>query len=311
MLYILIALVLGFCTPLQTAANSRMRQLVSSAPLSTLISFAVSTIVLVIVALIASIPLMPSQQAFHDAPWWSWFIGVIPLITITIAIHLFKEIGQLQAMVIPMFSQLLFSLCIDHFGWFGARVMPLGWQRAIGAVLLIIGVTMVVIIPRLNSSAKVDNGGLRQLLWQLAAVLSGCLSAVVGAILASLGQVIGSAIQATTVLFAIATVVMIVFCCINGSVIKIRKAFTNDGPWWIWMGGILGAIIVYGNAWLIPLIGVSVFMMALLIGQLLLSLLMERNGWLGAPKKRISWIQYVGILIMLAGVFLIKIYGAS
>ena len=92
MIYTLIALVLGFCSPIQTAANSRMRQLVSSAALSTLISFAVSTIVLIIVALIASIPLMPSPQAFHDAPWWSWFIGIIPLITITIAIHLFKEI---------------------------------------------------------------------------------------------------------------------------------------------------------------------------------------------------------------------------
>lgn len=306
MLYTLIALVLGFCTPIQTAANSRMRQLVSSAPLSTLISFAVSTIVLIIVALIASIPLMPSPQAFHDAPWWSWFIGVIPLITITIAIHLFKELGQLQAMVIPMFSQLIFSLCIDHFGWFGARVMPLGWQRAIGALLLIVGVTLVVIIPRLKSINKTDNGGLRKVLWQLAAVLSGCLSSVVGAILASLGQVIGSAIQATTVLFAIATVVMIVFCCINGSVVKIRRAFTTDAPWWIWMGGLLGAIIVYGNAWLIPLIGVSVFMMALLIGQFLLSLFMERNGWLGAPKKHISWVQIAGILIMLAGVFLIK-----
>ncbi len=306
MLYLLIALVLGFCTPLQTAANSRMRQLVSSAPLATLISFAVSTIVLIIVAFIASIPLMPSQQALHDAPWWSWFIGVIPLITITIAIHLFKEIGQLQAMVIPMFSQLLFSLCIDHFGWFGARVMPLGWQRALGAALLIVGVTLVVIIPRLNSNATTGNGGLRQVLWQLAAVLSGCLSAVVGAILASLGQVIGSAIQATTVLFAIATVVMIVYCCLGGSIVKTRKAFTTSAPWWIWMGGILGAVIVYGNAWLIPLIGVSAFMMALLIGQLLLSLLMERHGWLGAPKKHISWTQYAGIIIMLAGVFMIK-----
>lgn len=306
MLYLLIALVLGFCTPLQTAANSRMRQLVSSAPLATLISFAVSTIVLIIVALIASIPLMPSQQALHDAPWWSWFIGVIPLITITIAIHLFKEIGQLQAMVIPMFSQLLFSLCIDHFGWFGARVMPLGWQRSLGAALLIVGVTLVVIIPRLNSNATTGNGGLRQVLWQLAAVFSGCLSAVVGAILASLGQVIGSAIQATTVLFAIATVVMIVYCCLGGSIVKTRKAFTTSAPWWIWMGGILGAVIVYGNAWLIPLIGVSAFMMALLIGQLLLSLLMERHGWLGAPKKHISWTQYAGIIIMLAGVFMIK-----
>lgn len=303
----LIALVMGFCTPLQTAANSRMRQLVSSAPLSTLISFAVSTIVLIIVALAASIPLIPSPQAFHDAPWWSWFIGVIPLVTITIAIHLFKEIGQLQAIVIPMFSQLLFSLCIDNFGWFGARVMPMNWQRAIGAVLLIAGVTMVVIIPRLKNNFKAENSSsLRQVLWQLAAVLSGCLSAVVGAILASLGQVIGSAIQATTVLFAIATAVMIIFCCVNGSVIRVGKAFTTNAPWWVWMGGVLGAIIVYANAWLIPLIGVSVFMMALLIGQLLLSLLMERNGWLGAPKKHISWIQLSGILIMLAGIFLIK-----
>lgn len=307
MLYILVALVLGFCTPLQTAANSRMRQLVNSAPLATLISFAVSTIVLILVALFASIPLIPSQQAFHDAPWWSWFIGVIPLITITIAIHLFKEIGQLQAMVIPMFSQLIFSLCIDHFGWFGARVIPMTWQRAAGAVLLIVGVTMVVIIPRLKTNKSTDdNGGLRQVMWQLAAVLSGCLSAVVGAILASLGQVIGSAIQATTVLFAIATGVMIVFCCVNGSVIKVRKAFTTDAPWWMWTGGILGAVIVYGNAWLIPLIGVSVFMMTLLIGQLLLSLLMEKHGWLGAPKKHISWTQFAGILIMLAGIFLIK-----
>lgn len=303
----LIALVMGFCTPLQTAANSRMRQLVSSAPLSTLISFAVSTIVLIIVALAASIPLIPSPQAFHDAPWWSWFIGVIPLVTITIAIHLFKEIGQLQAIVIPMFSQLLFSLCIDNFGWFGARVMPMNWQRAIGAVLLIAGVTMVVIIPRLKNNFKAENSGsLRQVLWQLAAVVSGCLSAVVGAILASLGQVIGSAIQATTILFAIATAVMIIFCCVNGSLIRVGKAFTTNAPWWMWMGGVLGAIIVYANAWLIPLIGVSVFMMALLIGQLLLSLLMERNGWLGAPKKHISWIQLAGILIMLAGIFMIK-----
>ncbi|MBQ9585225.1 MAG: DMT family transporter [Muribaculaceae bacterium] len=306
MIYIIIALILGFCTPLQTAANSRMRQLVSSAPLSTLISFAVSTIVLIFVALVVSIPLIPSPQAFHDAPWWSWFIGVIPLITITIAIHLFKEIGQLQAMVIPMFSQLIFSLCIDHFGLFGARVMPMNWQRAIGALLLIVGVTMVVIIPRLKNNKKTENGGLRQVLWQLAAILAGCLSAVVGAVLASLGQVIGSAIQATTVLFAIATGVMLLFCCASGSILKLKKTFTINAPWWMWMGGILGAIIVFGNAWLIPLIGVSVFMMTLLIGQLLLSLFMEKHGWLGAPKRQISWFQYAGIIIMLAGIFLIK-----
>ena len=43
----------------------------------------------------------------------------------------------------------------------------------------------------------------------------------------------------------------------------------------------------------------NLFAMLLLIGQLLLSLLMEQFGWLGAPKKKISAMQIIGILLML------------
>lgn len=71
------------------------------------------------------------------------------------------------------------------------------------------------------------------------------------------------------------------------------------------IGGICGAITVYGNAWLIPEIGIGLFAMLLLIGQLLLSLLMEQFGWLGAPRKRISALQVTGLLLMLGGVALI------
>lgn len=41
--------------------------------------------------------------------------------------------------------------------------------------------------------------------------------------------------------------------------------------------------------------------MLLLIGQLLLSLLMEQFGWLGAPRKRITALQVIGLLLMLGG----------
>jgi transporter family-2 protein len=47
--------------------------------------------------------------------------------------------------------------------------------------------------------------------------------------------------------------------------------------------------------------------MALLVGQLTLSMLMEHYGWLGAPRKRITWLQIAGILLMLAGVALIRL----
>lgn len=234
--------------------------------------------------------------------------GIIALLTITCNIYLFKELGQLQAMIIPMFAQLLFSLLIDHFGWFGSRVIPLDGKRLAGAALLIVGVTLVAVLPRLRSqNTESSSTGSRQLLWQLCAVVCGCLMASITAIYALLGGILASPVQATTVSFLIATAAMLLFCLSQGNVKLVSKAFRREYPWWMWLGGICGATTVFGNAWLIPKIGVGLFAMSLLIGQLVLSLLMERFGWLGAPKKRISWMQIAGILLMLAGVGLIRL----
>jgi len=228
-------------------------------------------------------------------------------VTITIAIHLFKEIGQLQAMIIPMFSQLIFSLLIDHYGWFGATVMPLAGNRIIGALLLILGIVMVVILPRLGAKQQTANKSSRLVMWQLLAVASGCLSASVTGAYPVLGAAVGNPVQATTLAFFVATVVLLLLCTLNGSVRLVGKAFSRQYPWWMWTGGLCGAMIVFGNAWLVPKVGVGVFSMALLVGQLALSMLMEHFGWLGAPRKAITWVKIVGILLMLGGVALIRL----
>ena len=307
----IIALAIGLLVPLQTAANSRLRQVVGPAYVSTLVSFAVSTLALLLVSLIAGIPIMPNHQMLAEAPCWSWFLGIIAVITITIAIHLFKEIGQLQAIVIPMFSQLIFSLMIDHFGWFGARVIPLGVNRIIGSLLLGVGVTLVVILPKLKAqhqaSSVNSNSGSRQTFWQLMAVISGCLSASITGAYAQLSAIVGNPVQATTVAFFVATVVLLIFCTCMGKTQLIGKAFSSQYPWWMWIGGLCGATIVFGNAWLVGHVGVGVFTMSLLVGQLALSMLMEHHGWLGAPRKPISWQQILGILLMLAGVAMIRL----
>ena len=307
MFFLIIVLAMGLLMPFQTAANSRLRQVVGPAYVSTLVSFSVSTLALLLVSLVAGIPIMPTDQMLAATPWWSWFVGLVAVVTITIAIHLFKAIGQLQAMIIPMFSQLIFSLMIDHFGWFGSRVIPLDGKRIIGALLLIVGVTLVVILPRLGSKQQVANRGSKLVLWQLLAVLSGCLSASITGAYAQLASAVGNPVQATTVAFFVATMVLLFFCVCNGSVRLVGKAFSSEYPWWMWTGGLCGAIIVFGNAWLVPKVGVGVFAMALLVGQLSLSMLMEHHGWLGAPRKSISWIQIVGILLMLGGVALIRL----
>ena len=309
MFFLILTLAMGLLMPFQTAANSRLRQVVGPAYVSTLVSFSVSTLALLLVSMAAGIPILPSETMLAEAPWWSWFVGIVAVVTITIAIHLFKEIGQLQALIIPMFSQLIFSLLIDHFGWFGAKVIPLGTNRIIGALLLIVGVTLVVVLPRLKSGQKAVGAstGSRQTFWQLMAILSGCLSASITGAYAQLSSIVGNPVQATTVAFFVATMALLLFCTCLGKTQLVGKAFSSEYPWWMWAGGLCGAIIVFGNAWLVPKVGVGVFSMALLVGQLGLSMLMEHHGWLGAPRKRVSWLQIVGILLMLAGVALIRL----
>ena len=308
MFYLIIVLAMGLLMPLQTAANSRLRGVVGPAYVSTLVSFSVSTLALLLVSLVAGIPILPTSAMIDAAPWWSWFVGLFAVVTITIAIHLFKEIGQLQAMIIPMFSQLIFSLLIDHFGWFGSRVIPLAGNRIIGALLLIAGIVMVVVLPRLGAKQQTANKGSRLVMWQLLAVASGCLSASVTGAYPVLGAAVGHPVQATTLAFFVATVVLLLGCACNGSVLLIGKAIgaSRQHPWWMWLGGLCGAMIVFGNAWLVPKVGVGVFSMALLVGQLGLSMLMEHFGWLGAPRKAITWVKVIGILLMLAGVALIR-----
>ena len=170
-------------------------------------------------------------------------------------------------------------------------MIPFDLKRAAGAAMLIAGITLVVVLP--VKRKKSEDGGtnvMRKLFWQFCAIVSGCLMASIGAIYARLGSITGSAIQASTISFIIATAVIFIYCVIAGKLISIKKAFSRKYPWWMWIGGIVG-----------------VFVMALLVGQLLLSLLMERNGWLGAPKKAITIRQIGGIAIMLAGVALIRI----
>lgn len=309
MFFLIITLAIGLLMPFQTAANSRLRQVVGPAYVSTLVSFTVSTLALLLVSLVAGIPILPTETMLAEAPWWSWFVGIVAVVTITIAIHLFKEIGQLQALIIPMFSQLVFSLLIDHFGWFGAKVIPLGTNRIIGALLLIIGVTLVVILPRLKAAKQtaMASSGSRQTFWQLMAVVSGCLSASITGAYAQLSSIVGNPVQATTVAFFVATMALLLFCTCLGKTQLVGKAFSRDYPWWMWTGGLCGAIIVFSNAWLVPKVGVGVFSMALLVGQLALSMLMEHRGWLGAPRKSITWQKIVGILLMLAGVALIRL----
>ncbi|MCM1141321.1 MAG: DMT family transporter [Muribaculum sp.] len=166
---------------------------------------------------------------------------------------------------------------------------------------------MIVVLPKIRSKQKTVNTGNNTLFWQIAGIIAGGLMASIGAIYGRLGVLLGSPLQASTDSFAIATTVIVIICTLNGSIRKTANAFKSPRPWWMWIGGLCGAVAVFGNSWLIPKIGAGAFFMALLLGQMILSLCIDGFGWLGAKKRNILPIEYAGVLVMILGVALLRL----
>jgi transporter family-2 protein len=77
-------------------------------------------------------------------------------------------------------------------------------------------------------------------------------------------------------------------------------------PWWNWIGGPLGAMIVLAGAALTPRLGAAAFIAAVVGGQLLSSVLLDHFALLGLEPRSITPGRILGALMVIAGVACIK-----
>ena len=82
----------------------------------------------------------------------------------------------------------------------------------------------------------------------------------------------------------------------------------QSAPWWVWIGGFIGGSYVLISVYLVGQIGTGQTVVLALFGQITGSLLVQQFGLLKSAKSQIVPIQIIGLIIMLAGVILIKIY---
>jgi transporter family-2 protein len=73
----------------------------------------------------------------------------------------------------------------------------------------------------------------------------------------------------------------------------------------LYVGGVLGAFYVTLVAILIPKIGVANTMIAIILGQVLLSLLLDHFGFLGIEVREINWLRILGASLVLSGLVLV------
>lgn len=75
-------------------------------------------------------------------------------------------------------------------------------------------------------------------------------------------------------------------------------------PWWRWVGGLIGAAVVFTSIFLAPRIGITNAMFLFILGQLVAGMLIDSLGLIQMPIRPVYWWKYAGLLIMLAGLVL-------
>ena len=146
--------------------------------------------------------------------------------------------------------------------------------------------------------------GLGQVLVGLG-IVCGALMAAQGAINGRLAMGIGGPLQAALISFSVGCIALIGVNLAMGN----RFALAGGGtslPWWVWIGGILGAIGVASAALAVPKIGVAAWVAAFIAGQLGAAVLYDQFGAFGQAVRPATPLRLVGIGFLVLGVYLIR-----
>jgi transporter family-2 protein len=140
MLLVLLMACGGVAVAVQPSINARLAQKVGTYE-SSLISFAVGTLCLLLVVLLAG---RGNLRGVADASWWELSGGLLGAFFVTMTIIAVPRMGTAAVMAIVIAGQLATGALLDQFGSFGLRQVPMTPLRGLGIALLCLGAALVV-----------------------------------------------------------------------------------------------------------------------------------------------------------------------
>ena len=139
---IILALLAGIVIPTQAGINAQLSLWTKSPILSSAISFAVGTAVLIIYSFVMRIPL-PALATAGTLPWWAWTGGALGAYFVAVTIFLAPKLGATIMVALLLAGQMIASLALDHFGLLGYPIHPISLGRIAGVIMIAGGVMLV------------------------------------------------------------------------------------------------------------------------------------------------------------------------
>lgn len=133
LIWIILAIFGGTLLTVQAAVNGSLGKKTSTET-STLVSFFMGTLALGIVVLLLR---QGNLAMLLYVPKWQWITAVWGVLFVFLVVLVVPKIGVVVTTVLIIVGQLLVSMLVDNFGWFGNEVIPFGGKRLLGLVLMV------------------------------------------------------------------------------------------------------------------------------------------------------------------------------
>jgi transporter family-2 protein len=122
--------------------NGALRKALENPWLASTVSFLPVIAFLLVVTLCLPNP-MPSIKGVASMPWWAPLGGLIGAFAVVTGLLFVDRIGAGPFAGLSITANLIMSLLIDHFGWFGIEPHSLNLWRILGGALMAGGIILI------------------------------------------------------------------------------------------------------------------------------------------------------------------------
>jgi transporter family-2 protein len=141
--------------------------------------------------------------------------------------------------------------------------------------------------------------------YALFALVAGCMLPLQAGVNTALAEWVGGPVRASLVSFVVGTLVLLAI-----ALVFFRDRPTENlggAPWWIWVGGLLGAFFVVASVVTAPRLGAATMVVLLVAGQAVAALVLDHYGWVGFPVHHVTPGRIVGVALLAGGVALVRL----
>lgn len=297
--YLVLAIFSGFCMSLQSPTNATLSRYAGNLQ-ATSISFGGGAVCLAILVLLIG---NGDLSNITDASWWQFLGGVYGVCIVLAVTFAIPRLGAALTSTILLLGQIGMGAVIDTFGLLQMEAVPLAPGRVLGILSVLVGIVLVYIGKKKQESDRTY--GKEIVLVVLFTFLAGVSGAIQSPTNNALSLHVGK-LESSFICFVVGFLCAFIITLIATKG-HLTSSYKKGIEWWMLLGGVYGATIVFINMVSVVYLGSAFLMIATMLGQLTGGVLVDSFGLLKTSKiKANSW-RWAGMAVIAVGVVIVAI----